>query len=81
MKQTAVEWFAEQEIQLTIDFAQKKINNVEYGIRKLRLIDQAKEMEKEQIMHAWLIDGYTDITDDNWKKEFNEYYKETYEKE
>jgi hypothetical protein len=45
------------------------------------LIKQAKEMEKEHIMAAWLVDGYTDISDDEWKKEFEEYYSETYKSE
>ena len=40
--------------------------------------DKAEEMEKQQIMNAWLVDGYTDISDDNWKSEFNEYYNETF---
>ena len=41
-------------------------------------LEKSKEMEKQQIMNAWLVDGYTDISGDNWKAEFNEYYNETY---
>jgi hypothetical protein len=51
---TAVEWYAEQEIKLTLDFISKKINDFEYGIKKLRLIDQAKEMENQQLKEMYL---------------------------
>jgi len=44
----------------------------------LKAFEQAKAMEKEQIMNAWLVDGYTDISNDYWKKEFEEYYNETF---
>jgi len=45
------------------------------------LIEQAKEMEKQQIMDAYLIDGYTDLTNDYWRIEFEEYYNETFKSE
>ncbi len=62
MKQTAVEWFYQR-------ILAKDIQSV---------FEQAKAMEKEQIMNAWLVDGYTDISNDYWKKEFEEYYNETF---
>jgi len=49
---TAVEWYAEQEIKLTLDFLANKINQLEYGIKRVKLIEQAKEMEKEEIMYS-----------------------------
>jgi hypothetical protein len=76
-KQTAVEWYAEQEIELTLDFISKKINYFEYGIKKLRLIEQAKEMEKQQIKEA-CNQGYYDGYKDNGNNP-EQYYKETYE--
>lgn len=45
---TAVEFYAEQEVKLTLDFLANKINQVEYGIKRVKLIEQAKEMEKQQ---------------------------------
>jgi hypothetical protein len=51
-KQTAVDWYAEQEIELTLDFISKKNNDFEYGIKKLRLIEQAKEMDRNNIINA-----------------------------
>ena len=60
MKQTAVEWLYEV-FYGTETFNQKEV------------LEQAKEMEKEQIMNAW----YNSLT----KGEFNsalEYYNETF---
>jgi len=51
---------------------------VKNGTLKGEDMFQATQMEKEQIMNAWLIDGYTDISNDYWKKEFEEYYNETF---
>jgi hypothetical protein len=48
MKQTALEFYAEQEVKLTLDFLANKINQVEYGIKRVKLIEQAKEMEAKQ---------------------------------
>jgi hypothetical protein len=67
MKQTAVEWLADE---LTLP---------EYGDNPqwvLQVIEQAKEMEKEQIKNAWL----NSLT----KGDFNsadEYYNQTYKSE
>ncbi len=70
MKQTAVEWLVEQMTQG--DFI---------ALPKPEWIKQAKEMEKQQIMNAWLIDGYTDLTNNYWVNEFEEYYNETFKSE
>ncbi len=48
MKETALEFYAEQEVKLTLDFLANKINQVEYGIKRVKLIEQAKEMEIKQ---------------------------------
>jgi hypothetical protein len=68
MKQTAVEWIIEQ------------INNVKpHQFCSLETIkewcEQAKEMEKEQIMDAY-IQGSISLTS---KNDAEQYYKETYE--
>ena len=71
MKQTAVQWLLDNLNTEPYSEADFKYN--------AKCWDKAKAMEKEQIMNSWLVDGYTDLTDENWKKEFEEYYKETYE--
>jgi hypothetical protein len=65
MKQTAVEWLWDK--LLKAEF----INDPE------ELLNQAKEMEKEQIKDAWF-DGVT-----NWdsEKEVEDYIKETFKSE
>ena len=70
MKKTAVDFLKEK---LTYVFVNDKSFN--------DLFEQAKAMEKEQIMDAWLVDGYTDISNDYWKKEFEQYYNETFKSE
>lgn len=84
MKQTAVEWYNEQ-LNLYGDMAfNKEISLSQYHIKKQELLEQAKEMEKDQIIDF----GY-DIADDlacgvfRDKKDMEERYNEflTYNKE
>jgi len=65
MKKTAVDWLV-QEFELTSD----------YPIIR-RVIEQAKEMEKEQIMDAY----YYDPNCDEIKDDGEEYYNETYKQQ
>ena len=73
MKQTAVEWLQEA--------LEHTILTKEQIMQTIGLFEQAKEMEKQQIMDAYLIDGYTDLTNDYWRIEFEEYYNETFKSE
>ena len=68
MKQTAVEWLINE-----INMQYPKIN-----VRwKAWIIDQAKEMEKKQ-----LIDAYTDgVTGDSGSINAEQYYNETFKSE
>ena len=50
MKQTAIEWFAEKDTELTIQFLEGKLNQIQLAIEKTKCLQQAKEMEKEQII-------------------------------
>ena len=66
MKQTAVEWLASN---LDIVWEEKTID----------LVEQAKEMEKQQIIDAFTQgadDGYDEMLDSNEEQ----YYNETYNK-
>ena len=86
MKQTAVEFYSQEEIKLTLDFLENKITQLEYGIKKLRLVEQAKEMEKEQIEFAYA-DGFANGFDDGkYDDEPNyidneDYYNKTFKSE
>ena len=72
MKQTAVEWFAEITASL--------------GYVSTDVLEQAKEMEKQEIMNAWN-DGYDKGTRDRIEKISNpvgnaeQYYNETFKSE
>ena len=67
MKQTAVEYLKEH--------FQTLINNDERGLYKL-LFEQAKEMEKEQIIRAYLMARCYD--NENSVTEAEQYYNETF---
>jgi hypothetical protein len=74
-QQTAVEWLIEkiQSYQIEID----KYNRINIDVPKY-MIEQAKAMEKEQIIIAY-DRGYIDGYPDNGKVGLD-YYKETYNK-
>jgi hypothetical protein len=66
--QTAVEWLAEQ-----FEESYSYINEI-----FKETIEQAKAMEKEQIIDAWKnAEGYNDLTNENLAEQ---YYTETYGK-
>lgn len=65
MKQTAVQWLIEH---LNLDETSPNYNKL--------IIEQAKEMEKEQIKYAYISGGY-----DNSDREAEQYYNETFKSE
>ena len=68
MKQTAIEWLLEQLVKG--DFEQQQI-----------AIKQAIEIEKEQIVDAYIKGNYKSNSNKIWKKEWAEqYYNETFKK-
>jgi hypothetical protein len=69
MKQTAVEWLAE-----TLRFANKELYAEMYED-----IEQAKEIEKEQIKDAWIDGENSDCLSEQDSSDFAEqYYNETF---
>ena len=68
---TAVEWYNEEINKLNVG------NNARVFIAKL--LEQAKEMEKEQIMDAYYT-GHDDVKD-NPDREAEQYYNETFKSE
>jgi hypothetical protein len=77
MKQTAVEWYAQHEIELTLEFLAKKISKLDYGLRRLNLLNQAQEMFKDQIMDAFY-EGMNCQNFDPNKGRAEIYYNETF---
>ena len=72
MKQTAVEWLADN-IMPMIPF-----HTLEYRNNFIKFIDQAKEMEKEQIIDAYY---QGDADSDNIHVDAEQYYNETFKSE
>ncbi len=76
MKQTAVEWLVDYLTNIKeLPFIRQDLNINEQNILK-DIIDQAKEMEKEQICNAW----YNSLTKGDYNSA-DEYYNETYKTE
>jgi len=53
IKQTAVEWFANESWQLKVQLENEEISVDEYAVSYVRLLYKAKEMEKQQIINAY----------------------------
>ena len=92
MKQTAVEWLANSIINLEERLRLKEINLNDFIEEKDLLVEQAKEMEKEQIIYFHvncMEDGYNIETDktltENIKLDIKahaeQYYNETFKSE
>ena len=82
MKQTAIEWFAEKDTELTIQFLEGKLNQIQLAIEKTKCLQQAKEMERKQMMDSFILGGKSshNISAGLNFKTFEEYYDETYGK-
>jgi hypothetical protein len=76
MKQTAVEWLISElmEKDLLLVFGKPSLDN-----DAIKIIEQAKEMEKEQIMDAWIDGDNSDCLSEQDSSDFAEqYYNETF---
>ena len=75
MKTTAVEWLAQE-------ITKKSVNDPSHNV--LEIINQAKEMEKQQIIDAWL-SAWKDsmlnpLEDKYYQPEAEQYYNEKFKK-
>ena len=77
MKQTAVEWFAEQDTLVTIDFLEGKLNQLQLAMKKTTILENAKAMEKEMYFKFFKA-GQESMEEGG--KGFDQYY-ETYKSE
>lgn len=83
MKQTAVEWLANELLHLDNDFDMGLIDKNEYQKKRKEIIEKAKEMEKEQIKDAYHKVGYLHRQSpyEYFLEEIEEYYNETFKSE
>ena len=72
-KQTAVQWYAERLYDLEMAYNQGVIKTNTYIKGRREAVEQAKEIEKEQIIDAFE-DGQSELS----LKDKDEYYNETY---
>ena len=83
-KQTAVEWLIKQLTTVDYNCINKTFlqndNSLE-GHNMRKLFHQAKEMEKEQIKHAYMSALPYGLEYSHYDKYANKYYNETYKKE
>jgi len=59
MKHTAVEWFSNESWKLKIQLENKEISIGEYAVTYVKLVDEAREMEQEQMID-WYATGQAD---------------------
>ena len=81
MKQTAVEWLVEQLVELDkqLDGRRKNDDATVLKLNPTKLFEQAKEMEKEQIIDAWSNGWLNDYqSDEDVKNSAEHYYNETF---
>jgi hypothetical protein len=75
----AVEWLAKSYVDLLTKLNNEEISLKEFEIQYIELLEQAKEMEKQQIINSFWNGDNTDCTSEQNVKDFAEqYYKQTY---
>ena len=74
---TAVEWYSQKHLGLLVKLENKEISLGEYVTKHGLLLEQAKEMEKEQIMNAFDECG---MWQDNYS-DSEHYYNKTFKSE
>jgi pyruvate/2-oxoglutarate dehydrogenase complex dihydrolipoamide acyltransferase (E2) component len=75
-QQTAVEWLIEQLVELDkeLDGIRKSDDSTVIKLNPTRIYDQAKQMEKEQIINAWA-SGVVSKNDMTAEQYYNEKYE------
>ena len=71
----AIEWLAKSYVDLLTKLNNEEISLKEFEIQYIELLEQAKEMEKRQIVDAWS-NGFDE--DDRATSNPFKYYNETY---
>ena len=75
-QQTAVDWYANRLCDIEIAYNQGVIDTEVYAKSKIHALEQAKEMEKQQITKAWKAgDGKHDKVADELAEQW---YEKTY---
>ena len=83
---TAVQWLSNRAYELFEEYSEGKIDRITLNKLMFEATEQAKEMEKEQIINAWenerqvvFLDSFEDtLSEDTIKELAEQYYNETY---
>lgn len=73
-KLTAVDWLIPKFLELVLKQSLRKISSRNCELEIMKLFEQAKQIEKEQIIDAYKTFLYTTLPDEVYE----EYYNETY---
>jgi hypothetical protein len=76
-QQTALDYYSKQIGKLTADLVTGRITGKQFVMLQIKLLEEAKEMEKEQIMKAHISAGAR--LEDISIEAAEHYYKQTYE--
>ena len=80
---TAVKWLNDEILGLDVEFDVNLISRENYWIKRKEIIEQAKEMEKQQIIDAYGVGYLTDfkLNSDYTTQTPEQYYNETFKSE
>ena len=82
MKQTAVQWYAIESGKLEVERAKGYLTFSQMFDKMLEILKQAKAMEKEQIMNAFVECWKANVPDGiECKLDAEQYYNETFKSE
>ena len=76
-KQTAVEWFAYNDAQATLDYAEGRSTELVFAVKKMAILQQALQMERQQIIDAYNSGQQKEAKQEFWTKG-TQYFEETY---
>jgi len=84
MKQLAVEWYSQQHLKLLIKLENKELSIGEYAVQHQEILNQAKEMEKQQSQETFKQSRQAKIFEkdmppvwESWEQYYNETFKQT----
>lgn len=80
-KLTAVEWFAEQIVDLSTQLMDKKITQLDFANGLIESEEQAKQMEKKQSKSDFIAGmEFIPVDPNRYEEDSEQYYNETYGK-
>lgn len=79
MSQSSIEWLSHELSSLSFDYLVGQISNKEHNERYDKILNQAKEMHKQEIIEAW-DNAAIDATYGNKFSSAEQYYNKTFNK-